>query len=180
MLQLPSVTILESLAVRGGHILDEVAGRAKITAISRRVRLDNPSARAAFAVVQWRGVDLALDNVPCTLCSTLTVGFCDACHFRNEPGNPAPYPVCTICDGERRLCRICAAAGWTKEASEQEFIRQYPRAVMGQTMVIYGTHNQEGFKRYDKPLEINFPTQTTIRGLSGAACKVYVGSPGQE
>jgi hypothetical protein len=180
MLQLPSVPLLEALAVRGGHILDEAVERAKITAIPRSVRLANPSARAAFAVVQWRKVDQASDNVPCTLCSALTAGFCDACHFRNEPANPAPHPVCTRCDGEQRLCRLCAAAGWTKEASEQEFIRQYPRAVMGQTMVIYGAHHQEGFKRYDKPVEINFPTETTRQGFPDAAREVFAGSLRQE
>jgi hypothetical protein len=160
MLQLPSLDLLEALAARGGHgdlraFNEEEA--AKITAIPRCVRLAYPSARAAFAVVQWRKVEQAPDNVPCTLCSTLTSDFCGACHFCNAPANPAPLPVCRTCDGELRVCRLCTGAGWTHEAAERQFRRQFPRAAMGQTMVLYGVQSPEGFKRLDKPKEADFP-----------------------
>jgi hypothetical protein len=160
MFQLPALGLLEALASRGGYGDLRAFGKveaALILAIPRSVRLTCPSARAASAVVRWHQVAQSPDQVPCTLCSELTTDFCGSCHFRNAPANPAPFAVCRICDDETRVCRLCTEAGWTHEVSEREFLRLYPRAALGQAMLIYGVQSPEGFLRLEAPRESELP-----------------------
>jgi hypothetical protein len=160
MLRLPTLSFLEALASRGGYGNLQAFNQeeaALILAIPRSVRLTCPSARAASAVVRWRQVAQNPEQVPCSLCSELTTDFCGSCHFRNAPANPAPFAVCRICDDENRVCRLCTGAGWTREVSEREFLRLFPRSALGQAMVIYGVRSPEGFRRFEAPRESELP-----------------------
>jgi hypothetical protein len=127
------------------------------TLIARANRLENPQARAAFSLAMWSSVDFAPNQCPCNRCGALTAAFCDSCYFRARPANPPPFPICSMCDAVRLVCRVCEIAGCTWEMSQQQFQQEFPAAAAGKAVVMYGLQGPRGFIRLDHAMQVSLP-----------------------
>ena len=118
--------------------------------VERAERLENPSARAAFSLVQWQLAGSTNSRVPCVLCGSVTSAFCGSCHPRCSPENPPPMPICALCDKEEKVCRLCQTAGWSHVDAKQFFDAECSDVEEGkQAMFVYGSCNEDGvFTRF--------------------------------
>ena len=105
-------------------------------------RLEQGAARAFWAIGQRAShrEDLSLGAQPCELCGEITHSWCETCVIR-------PWgPVCTVCDGDHRVCGICKDQGKVWEAA---------RGASAEVVEVFGYHNAEGiFVELEEPMRI--------------------------
>ena len=85
----------------------------KPSALPRDLRLENPAARAAFALATYQGVD---HTESCVRCGCWTASWCEGCYRRECQASCKPIaynPICTECDSASLVCDQCSAAGIT-------------------------------------------------------------------
>ena len=89
--------------------------RGEVCVPTREQRLAIPAARGFWATIERprHQQGIAVGAQPCECCAEVTHSWCEACTER-------PWgPVCSACDNERRVCKVCQEAGRTWESVRQ-------------------------------------------------------------
>ena len=136
--------------------------RADHRRASHADRLGCFSVRAAYALVtaHENREGRALGAEPCNRCGLWTHSWCEACP---TPPNTA---ICTHCDGQRRVCEWCEAAGRSWETAHQA---QDPNIIE-----VSGFTDEVGrFHRLDPPLQIPMAEVLTDGTIDPAKVELY-------
>lgn len=112
-------------------------------ALPRSLRLENPAARAAFALATYSGAQF-LES--CRCCGCWTASWCEGCYRREAQATCKPIaynPICSECDSSRLVCDQCSSSGISWDDGNQA-----AGAVHGQadedTIQITGFFSEDG------------------------------------